>query len=170
MDLDEQIKQLVTVLKIKENFLIQEIEAQQVKGVTDEEIQEFDQTFCKFDPNNTGRLDKRQVRACLFAVGEELLKSETNHLLAQFGNGSSFTAEQFRNAMIFLHGVAATQEKVTAAFQYLANDQAVIGTDKLRANFEDPDVQFMLDEAASGGGGGGDIVAFVPVIRSCFAR
>ncbi|CDI97721.1 Spectrin alpha actinin [Echinococcus multilocularis] len=71
----DQLEQLV--VRMKRN-LEQQIQARNVSGVSEEALREFSMMFKHFDKDKSGRLDHREFKSCLRALGHDLQLVEEN--------------------------------------------------------------------------------------------
>lgn len=71
----DQLDQLV--MRMQHN-LEQQIQARNVSGVSEEALREFSMMFKHFDKDKSGRLDHREFKSCLRALGHDLQLVEEN--------------------------------------------------------------------------------------------
>lgn len=72
VSLAQQIDQLDQLANRMKYNVKQQIEARNKKGVSEEQIREFETTFNHFDRNKNGYLDYTELRSCLMALGYDL--------------------------------------------------------------------------------------------------
>ena len=76
----------------------------------------------QFDSNNSGNIERKELKACLFSLGEELTQSEVEGYVKKFGSGGKLNMAQFRELMVHLIGVIHTKESIVASFQFIGRD------------------------------------------------
>ncbi|VEL27101.1 unnamed protein product [Protopolystoma xenopodis] len=64
--------------------LEQQIQARNVSGVSEEALREFSMMFKHFDKDKSGRLDHREFKSCLRALGHDLKLVEENQVDPEF--------------------------------------------------------------------------------------
>lgn len=77
----DQLDQLA--MRMQHN-LEQQIQARNVSGVSEEALREFSMMFKHFDKDKSGRLDHREFKSCLRALGHDLQLVEENQVDTEF--------------------------------------------------------------------------------------
>ena len=102
--LSVQLKDYSDILSYKKPLLEQEIEYKKLRGVSPAQIQEIETFFKQFDKDNSGFIDKKEMKTCLYSLGEELPRARIEELVNAFGTGGRLDLAQFKNLMIHLLG------------------------------------------------------------------
>eukprot|EP00043_Microstomoeca_roanoka_P017478 m.182433 g.182433 ORF g.182433 m.182433 type:complete len:1285 (+) comp16641_c0_seq1:297-4151(+) len=131
-DLLSQFEDYTKLLEYKKPLLEHEIEFKRSRGVTRAQLEEIETFFQKFDQDGSGAIEKRELKACLFSLGEELTSAEVDHHIHTFGSGGKLNLQQFKDLMIHLIGVIQTREHILASFSMIARDPERINLDKLK--------------------------------------
>jgi Ca2+-binding EF-hand superfamily protein len=88
--------------------------------------QEIEAFFKQFDKDGSGRIERKELKACLFSLGEELTTAQVEAYMTQFGTGASLNLSQFRELMIHLIGVIHTQPSILASFEFIGHDAQTV--------------------------------------------
>lgn len=102
-DIEVQWEQYQAFLKKKQQMLIEEIEHAKLRGLTPQQLKEIEENFKKFDKDNSNTIDRHELKACLYSLGEERSASEVTKIMAQYGKpdvGMPF--EGFRVDLLFI--------------------------------------------------------------------
>eukprot|EP00045_Choanoeca_perplexa_P013592 m.154704 g.154704 ORF g.154704 m.154704 type:complete len:1268 (-) comp16395_c0_seq1:46-3849(-) len=130
-DLRTQLSDFNGILTYKRPLLEQEIEFKKSRGVTPAQIKEIEDFFAQFDSNNSGNIERKELKACLFSLGEELTQSEVEGYVKKFGSGGKLNMAQFRELMVHLIGVIHTRESIIASFQFIGRDDDQVRLERL---------------------------------------
>ena len=87
--------------------------------------------FKKFDKDGSGSIEKKELKACLFSLGEELTSAQVDEHLQHFGSGRSLNLDQFKDLMIHLIGVIHTRERILESFAFIARDDEKVELSRL---------------------------------------
>jgi Ca2+-binding EF-hand superfamily protein len=79
-----QWDQYQNFLDKKAKMLQNEIANEKLKGLSAEQISEIEDNFKQFD-EGTGALSKKQLKACLYSLGEEKTRSQIDEIVEQRG-------------------------------------------------------------------------------------
>jgi hypothetical protein len=74
-DLLKQFSDFIGMLTTKKPLLEKEVEYGKTRGITAAQFQEFDTMFARYDANKSGSLDRSELKACLFSLGEEATRA-----------------------------------------------------------------------------------------------
>jgi len=74
--------QAANTIKVLENELL----VKQHSGVSAEELAEYKETFRHFDKDNSGQLNKLELKSCLTSLGEDAKDSDVEKILSDFGD------------------------------------------------------------------------------------
>ena len=121
-DLQKQVSEFERLLAVRKPLLEAEIEFKKNRGVTAEQYREWEGLFGKFDKDKSGTIEKRELRACVFSLGDELTGAELDRLIAQFGRGGVLGVEQFKSLMVELTGVQDNHGRIMEALRYISRD------------------------------------------------
>jgi hypothetical protein len=83
-DVDAQWTQYQSFLAKKAKMLQNEIANEKLKGLSAEQITEIEDNFKQFD-EGTGVLSKKQLKACLYSLGEEKNRAQIDEIVSQHG-------------------------------------------------------------------------------------
>jgi hypothetical protein len=72
-DVEVQWEQYKAFLNKKQKMLEEEIEHHKLRGVTVEQFQEIEANFKQFDTDNSGFIDKKELKALLYSLVTNLL-------------------------------------------------------------------------------------------------
>jgi len=145
--------QYTIFLDKKKKMLDGEIERNKLRGITQEQFNEIEGTFKQFDDDGSKSIDKRELKACLYSLGEEKSKSEVEDILKEFGDGTGIKFPGFREFMIKILGVSDTKEDIVNSFILLNKGEAIAVIDKMELVMEEEDVQYIKQTAPKSGAG-----------------
>jgi len=145
--------QYTIFLDKKKKMLDGEIERNKLRGITQEQFNEIEGTFKQFDDDGSKSIDKRELKACLYSLGEEKSKSEVEAILKEFGDGTGIKFPGFREFMIKILGVSDTKEDIVNSFILLNKGEAIAVIDKMELVMEEEDVQYIKQTAPKSGAG-----------------
>ena len=57
---------------------------------------------CRYDKDKSGSINAKEMRTCLFSLGEERTKSQIEGYMAEFGSAGVLKFEAFRELMVTL--------------------------------------------------------------------
>jgi Ca2+-binding EF-hand superfamily protein len=152
-DVDVQWEQYQGFLSRKEKMLEEEIEHHKLRGVTQDQFNEIEKTFKQFDTDNSGNIDKKELKACLYSLGEEKSKSEIEQIMTKYGskevNGIKY--ENFREFMIDLLGVSDTKDDILNSFKLINKGDEVAKVDKMEILMNNEDIGYFTKTAPAEG-------------------
>lgn len=90
------------------------------RGITPSQYEEMEQIFKTYDKDNSNSINEKEMRTCLFSLGEERTKKEVAMYMSQFGKAGALNFEAFRELMIMLLGDAGTKDGVFESFNLLS--------------------------------------------------
>jgi Ca2+-binding EF-hand superfamily protein len=152
-DVEVQWKQYENFLDMKRKMLETEIENEERRGITAEQFAEIKENFEKFDADRNGIIDQKELKACLYSLGEELPQAEVAKILAEYGKDKHLSYEGFVKFMLHLFGDTDTKEDVLAGWLLIARGEPVVKEDRLVDVLEGEDVQYIKETAATKDGG-----------------
>jgi hypothetical protein len=114
------------VLKQRQPYLDNVVQYKLYRGIAPSQYEEMAAIFKTFDKDGSNTISEKEMRSCLFSLGEERTKKEVAMYMQQYGTNGSLAFEPFRELMISLLGDAGTQEGLVESFLLLAQGQAFI--------------------------------------------
>jgi Ca2+-binding EF-hand superfamily protein len=151
-DVDAQWTQYESFLSKKSKMLQNEIANEKLKGLSPEQIAEIEDNFKQFD-EGSGVLSKKQLKACLYSLGEERTRSQIDEIANQRGSNGSVAYEPFKEFMIELLGVSDTKDDILTSFDIINRGGEVASKDKLALVMNEHDVNYFTSTAPRAGDG-----------------
>jgi len=154
-DLEVQWAQFKEFLNVKKKMLEDEIAYQKMKGITAEQFQEIETNFHKFDENKNGRIERKELKACLYSLGEEKSKGEVDDIIKKFGQGGSLPFEGFKEFMIGVLGDSDTKDEILNGFKLINRgaDSVTTVANLEMVNMSDEDVAYIKKTSPQAEGG-----------------
>ena len=121
-DLEVQFGQYREFLAQKKVMLEEAIEHHKLRGITPEQYREIEDNFKTYDKSGSGTLNAKELKACLYSLGEERGKEGIQAILNEFGGGEgadSVDYNGFKEFMITLLGDTDTQEEIIDSFKLI---------------------------------------------------
>ena len=146
-DVDVLWKQYVIFLEKKKKMLEDEIATQRLRGVTAEQMAEIKNNFKQFDKDASGSINNKELKACLYSLGEEKTNSEIEKIMKEFGHNGEMSEANFVEFGIRLYGDADTQEEILAGFKLINKGEEVAHTEKLEPVLKDEDFKYITTTA-----------------------
>jgi len=146
-DVQLQFDQYILFLSKKKQMLEEELEHKNLRGITKEEYKEIEDNFKIFDKDKSNNIDKRELRACLYSLGEEKTKTEIEAIMTKFGKDGKMSHELFKEFMIGVYGNNDSAEQIINGFKLINKGEAVASVPRLEHVMEDPDVKYITDNA-----------------------
>jgi hypothetical protein len=81
-DCSAQWAQFELLIKKKKELLESQIEEKKKAGLSDDQVEEIKKTFDYFDKDSNGWIDRKELRGCLSALGEESTPKDVDRVLA----------------------------------------------------------------------------------------
>lgn len=124
--------QYTQFLDKKKKMLETEIENEELRGITAEQMAEIESNFKQFDKDAKGKLDQKQLKACLYSLGEEVLQSEIQKVFAEYAPGADgIDMAGFKRYMIHLLGDTDSKDDVLAGWALIAKGEPVVTLERL---------------------------------------
>merc|ERR1712232_273888 len=124
------------------------IEYKKYKGISPEQYAEMETLFKDFDKDNSGSISEKELRTCLFSLGEERSKTEIKEFMKQYAKGKKeLNFEQFRELMMNLIGDMGTPDGLLESFKVLSGGHDVITADQLSEFISSTNISFFEGEA-----------------------
>jgi len=147
-DVQVQWQQYKLFLERKKVMLEEEVEREKLKGVTAEQFKEIESNFKQFDTSNSGALDRKAFKACLYSLGEEKTNAEIDNLMKEFGDGTKVVYEGYKGFMVNLLGVSDSKNDIVAGFELMCRHNTVAKRDRLElVGVNEKDVQYISETA-----------------------
>lgn len=131
------------------------------KGLTEDQIKEYRQSFDHFDRDGSGHLDKNEYRSCLLSLGYKLGADPTNdpefeRLWAEIDpNETGYVSfEAFLDFMTKQMVDQDTADQVLNSFKVLAGDKPYITADELRRELPPEQAEYCIARMAPYSGDG----------------
>ncbi|KAJ5074396.1 alpha-actinin-2 [Anaeramoeba ignava] len=140
----EQYKNFITR---KKQMLEEEIEHQKLRGITAEQMQEIEENFKQFDFDNSGTIDRKELTACLYSLGEERTPKEINKIMEEYGDGKDISYERFKDFMIVIFGDTDTKDEIINSFILINRGFKVAKKDLMELVMDDHDINYILSTA-----------------------
>eukprot|EP01090_Pellita_catalonica_P019472 TRINITY_DN6651_c0_g1_i1.p1 TRINITY_DN6651_c0_g1~~TRINITY_DN6651_c0_g1_i1.p1 ORF type:complete len:984 (-),score=317.79 TRINITY_DN6651_c0_g1_i1:120-2789(-) len=146
-DIEGLWSQYKQFLDKKKEMLANEIEQHKLRGVTQEQLKEIEENFKQFDVEADGTLSKKEMRACLYSLGEEKTRKEMDEIMSTLGDGTKVTYDSYREFMINLLGVSDTKEGIIDAFVLINRGDEEADLEQLGYVMEDHDLDYFKNTA-----------------------
>jgi len=146
-DVEVQFEQYKIFLEKKIKMLDEEIEHNKLRGITQEQFNEIDATFKQFDADSSGFIDKKELKTCLYSLGEEKSRAEIDTIMKTYGsadvNGIKYA--QFREFIIDLLGVSDTKDDIIGSFKLINRGAENAKMDNMEIVMKDDDIKYFTD-------------------------
>jgi len=158
-DAEVQWNQYKDFLAAKRTMLAEQIEHKKLRGVSLEQYNEIKNQFHQFDKDNSGSIDGKELRACLYSLGEDRSVTEIKQLLVKYGaedpkhGGQRVMAyEGFKEFMISMLGDADTKEEILAGFHLVNKGQPIARAEHLDVMLSDTQAAYFKAHAKPASG------------------
>jgi Ca2+-binding EF-hand superfamily protein len=101
----------------------------------------------QYDKDNSGSINSRELRTCLYSLGEERSKTEIKNYMAEFGRGGELPFEPFRELMVRLLGDAGNEAAILESFQVISAGHESVSSATLSDLLSADDVRFIASTA-----------------------
>jgi len=166
-DVQCELENVQAIAEHKKPYLEGLIQYKKYQGISPEQYNEMETLFKEFDKDGSGNIDAKELRACLFSMGEERSTKEVADYVTKFGSKSTgLTFTQFRDLMVILIGDAGTQEGLVESFKLLSRGLDWVKESRLEELCKKPDVAYFAKEAPAKEQGR----EFIPWVQAVFAR
>jgi len=146
-DVQVQLQQYAEFLDRKIVMLEEEIENQKLKGITLEQFKEIEDSFNQFDADKSGTIDKKELKTCLYSLGEEKTNSEVDAILKKYGDGKIIKYDGFKEFMVTILGVTDTKEDILRAFKTINRGDDFAANDKMEIVMAEEDIGYFSETA-----------------------
>jgi len=166
-DMQCELENVQAIAEHKKPYLVSLIQYKKYQGISPEQYAEMETLFKEFDKDNSGNIDAKELRACLFSLGEERSTKEVGEYVKKYGDGkTSLSFVQFRSLMVILIGDAGTQDGLIESFKLLSKGLDHVTEARLEELCKKPDVAYFAKEAPAMEDGR----EFAPWVAAVFAR
>jgi hypothetical protein len=124
-DIDAAWSQYEVFLSKKKVMLEEAVSHKKMRGISQEDWDEINKNFAAFDKDKSGQIDKKELKACLYSLGEEKTKAEIEAYVKKYGDGTKVPKNGFTELMLTIVGVTDTIDTTLASFALL--NQQVVG-------------------------------------------
>jgi len=156
-DILVQWDQYILFLQNKKKQIEEEIELARLRGLTEENFIEIEDNFRTYDKNNNGYLEFKELKACLYSLGEEKSRSDVEDMLRIYGDGNKLQYQEFLELMIRFLGDADTKDEVLFGFRLINRipeaSAPIAEREKLLNVMKDEFVDYIFDTAPHAGNG-----------------
>lgn len=146
-DVEVLWEQYAIFLEKKQKMLEDELANQRLRGVSAEQMAEIKHNFKQFDKDASGSINPKELKACLYSLGEEKGNSEIEKIMKEFGNNGEMSEENFIEFGIRLYGDSDTQDEILAGFKLINRGEEVGHADKMEPVLNDHDYQYITTTA-----------------------
>ena len=154
IEIQTAITLLRQILDRKKPYLEKVIEFTLFKGISPDQYKEMESMFKQYDKNNSGSINARELRTCLYSLGEERSKTEIQVYMKEFGKGLGELAfAPFRDLMIRLLGDAGNEAAILESFQVVSMGKESVTSPVLADLLSPEDVKFIASTAPGKDGG-----------------
>uniref|UniRef100_A0A3P9A794 Actinin, alpha 2b n=1 Tax=Esox lucius TaxID=8010 RepID=A0A3P9A794_ESOLU len=138
---------ILTTIARTMNEIETQILTRDAKGISQQQMNEFRQSFTHFD-RKKGGMETDDFRACLISMGYDLGESEFARIMTLVDpNGSNkVTFQSFVDFMTRETGDSDTSEQVLASFKILASDKPFIMPEELRRELPPEQAEYCISK------------------------
>jgi len=110
----------------------EEITITKHRGVTADQIKEIERSFRMFDTNKDGYIDKKELKKCLYSLGEEREMREIERIIEDYSDNSDPPKQgqiglaRFQEFMVKIYGDTGAKDEIVASLALLAKDDNVM--------------------------------------------
>jgi actinin alpha len=148
-------------------LLEKEILSQSQSTVTPEQLAEFQETFKTFDKDNSGCLQKHEMKACLASLGHDASDAKMNSLFAERAktHPDKIVFDEFVDYMVKISEDSDNPNTIKNAFKTIAADKEWVSEQDLKIVFQDKEtLAYLLANLPKNADGNYDYVAFTGAV------
>jgi len=164
-DVEAQERQFGKFLETKREMLAQEIENAKLRGITPEQFREIETMFTNFDKDKSGDIDRKELAACLYSLGEERGAKEIAEIMKEYGDGKKITMAKFREFMVHVFGDSETKQEILLGFEMINKHNRIATLKPMQTVQPAEDIAYFTETALKAEGGW-DFVAWVESMYS----
>jgi len=157
-------QQLSTKIKQLQNEINNQILARDLKGLSEEQLKEYRESFQFFDKDHSKQLDLNEFRACLLSLGYNIANVaptnqeedvEFNRVMSRVDPDQSGTVsfDEFVAFMAEEHADAETAAQLLDAFKVIAADKPYVLADALRRDLSSELADYCISKMSPYAGG-----------------
>jgi Ca2+-binding EF-hand superfamily protein len=168
-DMKCELENVQLIAEQKKPYIESLIAFKKYKGISPEQYDLMETLFKEHDADKSNSISPKELRACLFSLGEERSKKEIAQYVNDYGKNNALDFEQFRSLMIVLIGDSGNKETTTESFKLIARGMDyVLDQDLMEGAPAVPaeDVEYFSKEAEAKEGGH----VYGPWIDAVFSR
>eukprot|EP01094_Clydonella_sp_ATCC50884_P008374 TRINITY_DN177_c0_g2_i1.p2 TRINITY_DN177_c0_g2~~TRINITY_DN177_c0_g2_i1.p2 ORF type:complete len:974 (+),score=573.42 TRINITY_DN177_c0_g2_i1:348-2924(+) len=165
-DLDVQFAQYEDFLVQKKKMLEEAIEHAKLRGITPEQYKEIEENFQQFSSDKS-TLNAKQLKACLYSLGEEKGKKEIQALVTQYGGegADALSYDAYKELMVDKLGDTDTQPEILDGFKLINRGDVCTDERMDVVSMEPHDIEY-IKKTAPAVDGGWDYVAWTADVFS----
>jgi len=152
-DLEVQFEQYKAFLNIKKKMLEEEILHHKNRGITPEQFKEIADNFKQFDADHSKTINKQELKACLYSLGEEKSRSEVEAIMTKYGVSGEIPFENFKEFMMGVLGDSDTKDEIRNGFSLINKAKNPSNMENLSVLMNDYDLDYLKKNAPASGGG-----------------
>jgi len=114
---------------------------------------EIESNFQTFDKDKSNKIDKKELKACLYSLGEEKKKTEIDAIMTKHGQDGKMSAQQFKVFMIGVYGDTESPDEIKKGFKVINRGEEFTVVEKMEFVMEDEDVAYIKKTAKPQGTG-----------------
>lgn len=115
--IESELANVQQIAEQKKPHLESMIEYKKLNGISPDQYAEMETLFKEADADSSNSISAKELRSCLFSLGEERSKSEIDNYMKTYGKGKALSFEQFRSLMTVLIGDIGTKDSLTESFK-----------------------------------------------------
>jgi len=118
-------------------------------GVPLQQIVEVEDTFNQYDVDKNGWIDKKELKQCLFSLGEEKDSNDIDVIISQHGDVTmgAIDLKHFTEFLIHLYGDTGSKNEVLGAFDLIAKGNIYVDPENILRVLEPQDLDFFMTTA-----------------------
>eukprot|EP00055_Hartaetosiga_balthica_P011900 m.55751 g.55751 ORF g.55751 m.55751 type:complete len:1252 (-) comp7769_c0_seq1:791-4546(-) len=131
------------VLQSRQPYLEGVVAYRKYRGISPEQYEEMEEIFKMFDKDGSKTINEKELRSCLFSLGEERTKSEIQDYMKKYAGSGSLSFEPFRDLMVTLLGDTGTRESTCESFTVITRGIAGVTEKDLVDLLNDSDIAYV---------------------------
>jgi len=152
-DVEVQWEQYQIFLTKKKKMLEEELEHAKMRGVTAEQFKEIEETFVLFDSDKSGDINRKELKACLYSLGEDKSNKEIADILTTYGKNNIILYDGFKEFMLALLGDSDTKDEILNGFKLINRGSEFAKVDLMELVMKEPHMQYFVRTAPKSGEG-----------------
>lgn len=143
------------------------IAAEKGLQISEEQLQEFRETFNHFDKDHTNKLEYFELKACLTALGEDITDDQAKEFCKKYSaeQKESMTFEEYVKFMLEYFSKAETTDTTMEAFKAIANNNPILTEAQIDQYFPSEDAAYLKTQLKQVDGG----YEFAEWVKSIYA-